>query len=458
MNIIKKSVPMISMLIGNQNRNSNSKYRLFSAVTIVEYKEVTLFYNSATKELIALNKEESMFLSKYNLTENEIPSYLVQNYFFVPVDFDDKKFLDQVRPILASIQRVDTNFYEIFTTTACNARCFYCFEAGIIHKDMDNKTAEAVANYIVSQSNGRKVKIEWFGGEPLCNYAAIDIITNCLTQNNIEFSSQMITNGSLFTKELVQKSVKNWHLKRLQITLDGTEEVYNRCKNYIDFVNESPFTKVIENIELLLANNIKIIIRLNFDFHNADNLYELVDFLKLKFCNEENLYIYAYPLYENCGYKEKHRTKNERMELIDKLIDFEKYCIDIGINCVRDLSNKLNLTGCMPSNENSSVISIDGEFFKCPHVLDEKPFGGINTTETDYDIISSWKEKANENDFCSKCFNYIDCFRMKKCPHDMPCDESYRKLQHFKLENRIKKTYDSYLKENLKKIDDDSLS
>ena len=448
--VIKNSLPSVFLLLGKQTVNCSAKYRLFSAVTIVRYKNKVLIYNSATKELLSFNEKEVAFLDKSSVEALDIPQYLIERYFFVPENFNDKKLMDQVRAILRSLNNKNENFYEIFTTTNCNARCFYCFEAGIIHKDMDDTTAEAVADYIVSKNKDKRVKFEWFGGEPLYNCDAIDIITKRLIENGIEFSSKMITNGSLFDEELVTKAKKDWNLKRVQITLDGTEKVYNRCKNYIDFTNASPFIKVIDNIELLLHAEIKVVIRLNFDFYNSQNLYELVDFLRTKFGNNKNLFIYTYPLYENCGYKRKSRSYNEKIDLVNSLIAFEEYCIKIGINCVGKLNNNLNLSGCMPSDDNATVISVDGEFFKCPHVLDEKPFGSINTTEIDYDIIASWKEKADENNHCDKCFNYIDCFRMKKCPHDMPCDGAYRKLQRFKLENKIKKAYETYLEINNK--------
>ncbi len=449
MTLIKKSLPIISIMLGKQSIDTDIEYRLFSAVTRLDYKNAVLLYNAVTKELISFKKEE-YDLKKNSLFANEIPKYLIENYFFVPTAFDDNKLLDQIRPTIASMQNQNNNFYEIFTTTACNARCFYCFEAGMEQKNMELDTAKLVADYIVSQNVGKKVKIEWFGGEPLHNYKVIDLICNRLKENKIDFSTHMITNGSLFNETLVGRAVTNWHLNRVQITLDGTEDVYNRCKNYIDFKNESPFKKVMENIGFLLEANIKISVRLNFDFHNADNLYKLVDYLKSKFSNNSNLFIYTYPLYENCGYKKKIRSKSDRLILINKLMEFENYCVKIGINCIGRLSDNIKL-GCMASNQNATVVSVDGLFYRCPHVLDEPPFGGIYSNKKDYDIITSWKEKSDENEYCQKCFNYIDCFKVKKCPHNMPCDEAYRKLQRFKLENKIKKAYDIYLNESLDK-------
>ena len=59
----------------------------------------------------------------------------------------------------------------------------------------------------------------------------------------------MISNGYLFDDTIIEKSVNDWNLNSVQVTLDGTEEVYNKIKSYICHDLISPFMRVIENIE-----------------------------------------------------------------------------------------------------------------------------------------------------------------------------------------------------------------
>lgn len=434
MKVITEANSAIFALIGKQNIDRTLEYRLFSAVVIMEYNNVVLYYNNATRELIALEPEEEAF------------DYLVEHWFLVPEMFDDKKHICQITNILKAVTpKSESDFYEVFTTTDCNARCFYCFEAGIEHKHMSTETAEKLADYIIEKSRKKSVTFEWFGGEPLYNAAVIDIITEKLHNECIRYKSKMITNGFLFTSEMIEKAKKLWNLDYVQITLDGTEDVYNRCKNYINVENISPFKVVTENIEELLKADIYVMIRLNLDFHNSDNLYLLADYLKARYGDFKNFNVYAYPLYDSCGYKKKTRTSDQRDFLVNKLIDFENYCIDLGITKVGKLDHNLKLNACMPESDNANVVSVDGLFYKCPHNLEEKPWGGLDLKDTDYDILNSWKTKEDENAHCAKCFNYIDCFRLKKCPHPMVCDNAYRRLILTRLKNQMKKAYDRYV-------------
>ena len=50
--------------------------------------------------------------------------------------------------------------YTIFTTTDCNARCFYCFELGRSRIPMSEETAHKTARYIRDHCGGEKVKIK----------------------------------------------------------------------------------------------------------------------------------------------------------------------------------------------------------------------------------------------------------------------------------------------------------
>ncbi len=433
MEVIARANSAIFALIGKQKVNKNLKYRFFSAVVVTEYKNITLYYNNATRELIAVQSNDNVF------------DYLIEHWFLVPECFDDKKLIDQILNVFKKMTpKNKMDFYEVFTTTDCNARCFYCFEAGMKHKHMTLEIAEKLADRIIEKTDNKNVVIEWFGGEPLYNHSVIDVITKKLKCNNITYRSKMITNGFLFTSKMIEKAKNLWNLKSLQITLDGTEDVYNRCKNYKNVSNISPFRVVTDNIEKLLKADIIVCVRVNFDFHNINNLYQLADYLKTRYGEYKNFHVYAYPLYDSCAYRRKERTDEQRELLIDELIKFENYCIELGITKVNKLKLNFNLNACMPENDNAIVVSADGLFYKCPHDLNEKPWGALDTDDINLDIINAWKIKDDELPNCAHCFNYIDCFRLKKCPHPMVCDNAYRRLILTRLKHQLKRAYDKY--------------
>lgn len=65
--------------------------------------------------------------------------------FLIDDDYDEKRFLEDLRIKTLSANNSSPSYYIICPTTGCNARCYYCFEKGAIQKRMNKKTAEAVA-------------------------------------------------------------------------------------------------------------------------------------------------------------------------------------------------------------------------------------------------------------------------------------------------------------------------
>jgi hypothetical protein len=122
---------------------------------------------------------------------------------------------------------------------------------------MSLETADAAADFIRRRSKGQPVRIEWFGGEPLYNLPVIDRICERLDESGVDFFSIIITNGYLFDDAMVQKAVKLWKLKAAQITLDGTEAVYNRTKAFI-YPGVNAYQTVKANIGRLLDAGINV--------------------------------------------------------------------------------------------------------------------------------------------------------------------------------------------------------
>ena len=50
----------------------------------------------------------------------------------------------------------------------------------------------------------------------------------------------------------------------LQIKLDSIDNEYGRIKNYIDIDKKEAFSRVLNNVKLLIKNKIKLLIRVNF--------------------------------------------------------------------------------------------------------------------------------------------------------------------------------------------------
>ena len=443
-NIISQA-SIVKLVLQKANFDHKKRYRLCTYTVILKYKEKILLFNTLTRELIALEKAE------YKNIETDINLYkiLIEKYFYVEENFDEKKISDQISNFAKVLSNKNNlTHFIVYPTMDCNARCFYCFEHGSKKYHMTDKIAEDVADYIINKSNGKEITIQWFGGEPLYNIKAIDIIVDKLVTNNIEFRSKMVSNGYLLTKDIVKRAKEKWNLNFVQITLDGTRNVYNRIKNYIYEPNSDAFDKVIDNIKTVLQNGIRVYIRINIGKNNCDDLFELVKYLCYEFKGFEKLLsIYGSLLFDNWGAVKTVKSFEERRELTDKLLQLENYAINRGFGLKGTPKTNVALNMCGADSDNNLTILPNGNIGKCEHYSEQNLLGNIYEDIIDESVVDMWKEHREEVELCEKCSLYPQCIRLKHCPdmglHD--CDIIDQKRQLSILFNQMKNAYDKYL-------------
>ena len=90
---------------------------------------------------------------------------------------------------------------------------------------------------------------------------------------------------------MVSKAKAEWNLKKVQIALDGTEEVYNRIKAYEDS-SQNAFERVLGNMDTLLETGIRVRVRLNMDSKNAEDICELIDLLGKRYKGKKGFSAY----------------------------------------------------------------------------------------------------------------------------------------------------------------------
>lgn len=396
----------------------SEKYRFLKYLVCTEVDEGILLFNLFTKELLLLSHDEYATASKN--------SYLQSRWFVVPSDTNEKDYVDLIRDFLKSKQGNLTTItgYSIFTTTDCNARCFYCFENGIKHSYMSKETALKVVAYIKNHHNGKQVKINWFGGEPLLNTEVIDIISDGLKKESIDFKSRMITNGYLFDKAMIDRAINAWNLTELQITLDGTEKAYNRIKAYI-YDNCNPYDIVLDNTNRLLDAGLSVSIRLNVDRHNSADLLNLVDELYEKLGNQRKLYIYVHRLFdEHAAYSIEASLKAEELEIAIK--DIEDKLYQYRFKPQTGITKALKTFHCMADCGTCITILPDGEIGLCEVRSKSGYIGHIDTEGFNQEIIKSWKETRPEIPECKDCFYYPECYKLKKCSGVHQCYQANR--------------------------------
>lgn len=415
--ISEASETILTILKKFQKQDPCTRWLQFCVETTVN--EGVLVFNLLTRELILLTEEEYASFTELD--------YLREHWFAVPENTKDKELADFVKWLLAARQPKSKEItgYTIFPTTDCNARCFYCFELGRSRIPMSCETAEKVVQYIKKHCGGKEVSLTWFGGEPLFNAEVIDIISQGLRKEGIEFHSKMVSNGYLFDDGLVQKAVTLWNLKRVQITLDGTEKVYNKIKAYI-YRDTNPFEIVLDNIDRLLEADIQVSVRLNMDLHNADDLLTLSHELAERFSGRKGFSVYAHHLFDaSKPMAELHKDDEweKREAAMCRLTDcFAQY----GLQKKGGIRKSIKLNHCKADSGNAVTILPDGSIGLCEHHTESEFIGHIDQEGFDAKTLASWKEQVPEIPECAGCFYYMDCVKIKKCSTSSVCYQGFR--------------------------------
>lgn len=402
-------------------------FRVSRYVFRVPYKDAVLLYHTLTCELVLLSVYEDELLriheafivdvseSAHTLYKNDqyrqLCTYLIMHWFMVPEHYNEYAYATQFRNIIKLLApaRTEITAFRIFTTTDCNARCSYCYEAGCSKIKMSVQTANNVVDYIQRVSCKKDIKITWFGGEPMMNPEAIDTICSGLRRRGIEYVSGMISNGSLFDKDSVKNAVEYWNLHHIQITLDGTEDVYNRSKGYIN-IDGSAFQRVLGNIDLLLSYGVDVRIRLNMSSWNLEDLNELIDVLNERICESNRPSVYVAQI-KNYGFGRVDTASDN----LQAEIDLSEKLADTGLLRKQRLPGNIRMHHCMADNDSAITITPDGRTGKCEHFFESHLIGNIYRDTVNSDEISYWKERIRIKE-CQSCVLYPSCTILKNCP------------------------------------------
>lgn len=422
---------VIQFLGGVQKYVKSKQYRFIHYIVEAHVPEGTMMHNTLTGCIVILRPFEiENILNGQEF--DRCKGFLVENYFLVPESYNESELVSlyrqkKERPITENyLDCLDS--YTILTTTKCNARCPYCYESVLkAKKHMTMETAEKVVAFIKETSfENSPIRFGWFGGEPTFNPEVIDYICDEIGKSGREYHSGMISNGYYFgNEENVKKAVEKWKLDGIQITLDGTEEVYNSTKRFIYKDDPSPFQTVITGICNLINHGIGVSIRMNTDLSNIDHLFELVNWLSRKFLGCKLISFYTCPIFEDVEGGKK-RTPEERAELFKKMVELEELIKGNGFSVGSYGFYGAVTTTCMVDSGRSVTILPDGHIGLCEHYIESGYIGHIdNPTERNWDIIKSWRNYIKmEEGICVECPLRPICLKVDKCPNHNICEEA----------------------------------
>ncbi|MDO8569373.1 MAG: radical SAM protein [bacterium] len=172
-------------------------------------------------------------------------------------------------------------------TLQCQLECGYCFENGIdrgrgMSDEVFQKSVSWLNRYFMDHPEVEVLRVIFFGGEPLLQK---DIVKKAITaysqlarSQNLEYMTEIITNGELLTEDMaVFLSKYNW--KRVQITLDGPREIHDVRRHGKN--GRPTFDRIWANVLMLAqSGHVPMVdIRLSLDYSNVQHLSRLLEFM-----------------------------------------------------------------------------------------------------------------------------------------------------------------------------------
>lgn len=443
MEIIQKGTLSICAIWGEPEW-TDRVYRLCCYVIQTECEAGLLLYNRVTGELIFLDKEEKQSIAALPSRLSQDMLVLVKKHFLVPLDYEDKKTVDKLRKILSLLKRgKPITHYHILPTSHCNARCFYCYESGFPRESMSEETAHNLVQFIEKHCGDKKeVTLDWFGGEPTLCIERINQICMELAERNIAFTSLMISNGYLFSDEIIDKAKKIWNLTNIQITLDGTEDLYNKTKSYVN-AKGSPYVTVMDNISKLADKEIHVVIRLNLDCHNGQNLDSLIDELSARFSGNPYINVYVVIIHENLGIAPIHHKDSDYQWLEERWDQLRNRIAQESLRDTKVNLPKLASDFCMAGDDTTLLVTPAGVLSKCEHKVFDSMVGTLAEGITSLDEVERWKTQKMW-DRCESCPLYPNCYVLERCSIARSCTDASIERGIEKTILLMKRTYEQW--------------
>ena len=445
--------PRVCVLLGTQKApGPEEKIRRNRYAYYLYMDGKYLLFHLLTRELLAVSPQVIEYfaddrLFSVSLLEKELPAMLYEHHFLVPEDMSESQIYMELKDVLVLKEELPKGIthYVILPTTTCNARCFYCFEQGIKYHRMSARTVRDTIAFILQHkpAEQKKIHIHWFGGEPMCAADNIDRICEGLNDAGIEFTAEMTSNGSLFTEETARKATEQWKIGKIQITLDGMAEEYEKRKNYSKAVRK-PFETVITNIHCLIGAGIGVTVRLNVDENNLGDIFRVIDYLSETFTAEEKkkLQVYAHSLFrQSTDGLDACPVGTGSDELETRVLEINDVIHRKGL-MVLDIGPLFTLKShyCMVTAPECNVlIDAAGRLFACDAMPESMCYGNVK----DGIRPEAWKRVAEPcviREECENCVFLPQCTEFDRCPNRMTYDSCVRQETR-KLDRELRFVY-----------------
>jgi uncharacterized protein len=375
--------------------------------------KLTAFKAEDRETVVRLLKREG-----FEAPEKKFVKYLVDRGYLVRKGVNEYRQFQQV--FGEQHYRTDALELILMASEDCNFRCTYCYE-DFTRGTMVPEVRESIKNLVrrrIKKLN--RLSINWFGGEPLYGWEAIQdlapFFVEMADEHEVPFGSHMTTNGYLLTPEKADQLLA-WRIRNFQITLDGLPEHHNHSRPGRD--GSPTFERIFDNLKSLARRDdeFHVRLRINFDKVNSGSMPQLIEMLAEEFRNDPryNLSLHAVGKWggpndadlEVCGVEDTSRIRR------DLLAEAKRQ--GLGFISLKDTLQPGSHV-CYAARPYNFLIGATGKVMKCTIVLDKDDYNVVGQItpegelKLDNDRMALWTEPAFEQDSqCRKCVILPTC-------------------------------------------------
>lgn len=318
--------------------------------------------------------------------------------------------------------RSDILQFILLASEDCNFRCVYCYEK-FRNGTMLPEVREGVKALVHARKHQlQSLSAEWFGGEPLYGWEAVEDLSPFLQKTAREIGAShgqsMTTNGYLLTEERATKLL-DWGCTAYQITIDGLPEEHD-CKR-VGRDGSPTYSVILENLRSLAARRgaeFTVSIRVNFDRANFPRLGPFLEALSEDFSGDERFKMRFRavgrwggdndPNLDTCGVEEQAQAMGA----------LRRKTLEVGLIQEGGIqgASKMGDHVCYAARPYNFIVGATGKLMKCTIALDELEENIVGQLHPDGEMelkaenMARWVMPQFEKDaLCQSCYILPGC-------------------------------------------------
>lgn len=396
------------------------EYEKSKYLNTVEYGQKHIICSGLTGAIAIVDDKELSNLNSLNFDE-KTTRQMEELGFIIPKGFDE---IEKAKSIFRnSISKTGVESVSLVLTYNCNLACSYCFE-DCKNEYMSIETADEILDSLferAKKNNAKKIKISFFGGEPLLNLKVIEHSVRrtheFAEKNNMGEAYTITTNGTMFDEKL-KKIFSKDTLGYCQITLDGDKEIHDVRRPSKD-KKLSSFDMTYENVPKFMEIAQDVCIRINIDESNVDQIKEFIEERLSKFSGK-NLLIDIGIVTNFSGRGEGYDTGSYET-IASKLPNIVRTIMKLGLNGSKEVRFvRFSPRYCAATNAKPHWYDAKGRIYCCEREVGSEKNIGTMKDGIDPKKCEIWKSRTIIN--TDKCLN---CSKLFFCGGSCPCDVSY---------------------------------